>query len=56
MTVLVVGMSHRSAPVDLLERVALSGEGVVKLIDDVMASDHATEAMVRSNAWPRSEE
>jgi len=47
-SVLVVGLSHRSAPVDLLERVALSTDGVVKLLDDVLASDHATEAMVLS--------
>jgi glutamyl-tRNA reductase len=47
-SVLVVGLSHRSAPVDLLERVALSTDGVVKLLHDVLASDHATEAMVLS--------
>ena len=48
MSVLVVGLSHRSAPVDLLERVALSTEGVTKLLADVLASDHATEAFVLS--------
>ncbi len=48
MSVLVVGLSHRSAPVDLLERVALSTEGVTKLLADVLASDHATEALVLS--------
>jgi glutamyl-tRNA reductase len=47
-SVLVVGLSHRSAPVDLLERVALSSDAVTKLLDDVLASDHATEAMVLS--------
>jgi len=47
-SVLVVGLSHRSAPVDLLERVALSTEGVTKLLADVLASDHATEALVLS--------
>jgi len=47
-SVLVVGLSHRSAPVDLLERVALSPEGVTKLLADVLASDHATEALVLS--------
>jgi glutamyl-tRNA reductase len=46
MSVLVVGISHRSAPVSLLERVALDREGVHKLIDDVAASEHVTEATV----------
>ena len=48
MSVLVVGLSHHTAPVDLLERVALSGDAVTKLLDDVVASDHASEAMVLS--------
>ena len=48
MSVLVVGLSHRSAPVDLLERVALPADGVTKLLADVLASDHATEAFVLS--------
>jgi glutamyl-tRNA reductase len=46
MSVLVVGISHKSAPVSLLERVALDGDGVHKLIDDVAASEHVTEATV----------
>ena len=48
MSVLVVGLSHRSAPVDLLERVVLPAEAVTKLLADVLASDHATEAFVLS--------
>ena len=48
MSVLVVGISHRSAPVSLLERVALDGSGVHKLIDDVAACEHVTEATVIS--------
>ena len=46
MSVLVVGMSHKSAPVALLERIALDTEGVHKLIDDVAACEHVTEATV----------
>ncbi|MFC7496667.1 MULTISPECIES: glutamyl-tRNA reductase [unclassified Nocardioides] len=46
MSVLVVGVSHKSAPVALLERVALDGDGVRKLIDDVAACEHVTEATV----------
>ncbi len=46
MSVLVVGISHKSAPVSLLERVALDADGVHKLIDDVAACEHVTEATV----------
>jgi len=46
MSVLVVGMSHKSAPVSLLERVALDHDGVGKLIDEVASSEHVTEATV----------
>jgi glutamyl-tRNA reductase len=45
---LVVGLSHRTAPVDLLERVVLAPDAEVKLLEDVAVSDHATEAMVFS--------
>lgn len=48
MSVLVVGISHNSAPVALLERVALDGDGVVKLLTDVMTFAHVTEAAVIS--------
>ena len=48
MSVLVVGVSHRSAPVSMLERLALDAGGVTKLIADVAASEHVTEATVIS--------
>jgi glutamyl-tRNA reductase len=48
MSVLVVGISHKSAPVSLLEQVALDADGVHKLIDDVAACEHVTEATVIS--------
>lgn len=48
MSVLVVGISHNSAPVALLERVALDGDGVVKLLSDVIACSHVAEAAVIS--------
>ncbi|MCD6639050.1 MAG: glutamyl-tRNA reductase [Nocardioides sp.] len=44
MSVLVVGISHKSAPVELLERLAMDHDGVVKLVSDVVAGDHVTEA------------
>jgi glutamyl-tRNA reductase len=46
MSVLVVGVSHKSAPVALLERLALDPEGVTKLVDDLMGSEHVGEATV----------
>ncbi|GEP33585.1 glutamyl-tRNA reductase [Nocardioides szechwanensis] len=48
MSVLVVGISHNSAPVSLLERVALDDDGVNKLISDANASEHVNEATVIS--------
>lgn len=46
MSVLVVGISHNSAPVSLLERVALDRDGVHKLITDAASCEHVTEATV----------
>jgi glutamyl-tRNA reductase len=46
MSVLVVGISHRSAPVSLLERVAVDAEGAAKLARDIAAGEHVTEAVV----------
>lgn len=48
MSVLVVGISHKSAPVDLLERVALDGDGAAKLAREVSTCEHVTEAAVIS--------
>lgn len=48
MSVLVVGISHNSAPVALLERVALDDDGVHKLVTDAAACEHVTEATVIS--------
>ncbi|HET6627454.1 MAG TPA: glutamyl-tRNA reductase [Nocardioidaceae bacterium] len=44
MSVLVVGVSHRTAPVSVLERIALDTDGVQKLIHQVLESDHVREA------------
>jgi glutamyl-tRNA reductase len=46
MSILVVGISHKSAPVAVLERVALDRDGVNKLLRDVVACDHVSEAVV----------
>ena len=44
MSVLVVGVSHKTAPVAVLERLALDAGGVDKLVQDVMACEHVLEA------------
>ena len=44
MSVLVVGISHKSAPVSLLERLALDSEAALKLVADVVGGSHVTEA------------
>ncbi|MGW2492178.1 glutamyl-tRNA reductase [Streptomyces sp. NPDC001606] len=46
MSLLVVGLSHRSAPVSVLERAALSVDAQVKLLHDTVAAEPATEAAV----------
>ncbi|MGA8847661.1 MAG: glutamyl-tRNA reductase, partial [Nocardioides sp.] len=48
MSVLVVGISHKTAPVPVLERVALDADGVQKLIAEVTDNEHVTEATVLS--------
>ncbi|MFJ6937292.1 glutamyl-tRNA reductase [Streptomyces sp. NPDC101132] len=46
MSLLVVGLSHRSAPVSVLERAALTADAKVKLLHDTLAAEPATEAAV----------
>ncbi|WP_406354446.1 glutamyl-tRNA reductase [Streptomyces sp. NBC_00658] len=46
MSLLVVGLSHRSAPVSVLERATLSADAQVKLLQDTLAAEPATEAAV----------
>ncbi|WP_405586982.1 glutamyl-tRNA reductase [Streptomyces sp. NBC_01092] len=46
MSLLVVGLSHRSAPVSVLERAALSTDAQIKLLQDTVAAEPATEAAV----------
>jgi glutamyl-tRNA reductase len=44
MSVLVVGVSHKTAPVSILERLALDADAVTKLVRDVADSEHVLEA------------
>ncbi|GAA1414603.1 glutamyl-tRNA reductase [Streptomyces thermospinosisporus] len=46
MSLLVVGLSHRSAPVSVLERASLSGDAQIKLLQDTVAAEPAAEAAV----------
>jgi glutamyl-tRNA reductase len=47
-SLLVVGLSHKSAPVATLERAALSGDAVGKLLRDVSHADDVTGSLVVS--------
>ncbi|MFI5624692.1 glutamyl-tRNA reductase [Nocardioides sp. NPDC051685] len=46
MSVLVVGISHNSAPVSLLEAAAVDADGLQKLLTDVAGCEHVSEAAV----------
>lgn len=46
MTLVVVGVSHRSAPFEVLDRLATDEAGAHRLVADAVASDHVAEAMV----------
>lgn len=48
MSILTVGLSHRTAPVALLERLALDSDAAAKLAGAVADSDNVTEALVVS--------
>ncbi|GAA2422324.1 glutamyl-tRNA reductase [Streptomyces macrosporus] len=48
MSLLVVGLSHRSAPVSVLERAALAPETRGKLLQDAVGAEPTTEAAVLS--------
>ena len=48
MSVLVVGLSHRSAPVEVLEQAAVPAADVPKLLDEMLRGAHVDEAMMLS--------
>lgn len=48
MSVLVVGVSHKSAPLSMLERLVLDHDATGKLLSDVASVDHVGEATVIS--------
>lgn len=48
MSVLVIGLSHRSAPVDVLERAAVGADDVPKLLDEMLRGANVSEAVLLS--------
>ncbi len=48
MSVVVVGLNHRSVPLELLERMAVAPSLLPKAVRDLVARDHITEAVVLS--------
>ncbi|HVW82008.1 MAG TPA: glutamyl-tRNA reductase [Mycobacteriales bacterium] len=46
MSLLAVGLSHRSTPVELLEQVALDSDQITKLLAALVRADHISEALV----------
>ena len=48
MSLLVVGLSHRSAPVEVLERLAVSPHDVPKLLEEMLDGTHVDEAVLLS--------
>ncbi|MDP9460769.1 MAG: glutamyl-tRNA reductase, partial [Actinomycetota bacterium] len=46
MSLLAVGVSHRTAPVALLEQFAMAPEDRVKALHELVGSDHVSEALV----------
>jgi glutamyl-tRNA reductase len=48
MTVLVVGLSHRTAPVSVLERTAVAGDDLRKLLDELHEAEMISEVLLLS--------
>ena len=46
MSLLAIGLSHRSTPVELLERVVIDSDAIAKLLADLVGSEHVDEALV----------
>ena len=46
MSLLAVGISHQTAPVSLLEQFAMGADDTAKALDELVGSDHVSEAIV----------
>jgi glutamyl-tRNA reductase len=47
-SVVVIGVNHRTAPLSLLEKFAVDGERRAKYLDALLAADHVSEAVILS--------
>ena len=48
MSLLVVGLSHRTAPVSLLERAAVGADELPEMLDELLRGEHVSEVLVLS--------
>ncbi|MBV9487007.1 MAG: glutamyl-tRNA reductase [Frankiaceae bacterium] len=48
MSLLSIGLSHRSAPVELLEKVVVDDDATAKLLTDLVSAEHVSEALILS--------
>ena len=48
MSVVVIGLNHRTAPLDLLERMAIGDGQLGKALHDLTTREHISEALVLS--------
>ena len=48
MSVVVIGLNHRIAPLDILERTSVDGASLPKALDDLCARANITEAVLLS--------
>ncbi len=48
MTLIAIGLNHRSAPLEVLERIAISGDVLVKALAEVTDSEFVNEAVILS--------
>jgi glutamyl-tRNA reductase len=46
MSLLIIGISHRTAPIDVLERVAVDADGARRLAAAALAGEHVNESLV----------
>jgi len=47
-SVVILGLNHRTVPLDLLERVTIDGSRLAKALHEVVSRDHVSEAVVLS--------
>lgn len=48
MTVIAIGLNHRSAPIEVLEQVTFSAEAIPKVLSEITSSEFVNEAVVLS--------